>query len=604
MRPPVMPTVQDSPPTSADSIIEFTVGRRTWRVRQDFAWLIRESGVDWFALDLWTTAECVKHNTQRDVWRVSCGGSSYFAKVYHPAGLIARTKLLLRGPIASQEWRVGMYAATNGIATVRPVAMAWEHRRRTSGSSLLITEAVADAHPLQEYWRESRLDRVSAENLIDSLARLIARAHQGGFQHGDMHPGNILVRGRGGACELFFVDLHRVHTGRRVLPHHAIANLAQLNQWFRRNATRSQRLRFLASYIRYRDQFGQVSPLARNWPIDLRKLTLDLAIQADRHANRLWSKRDRRSMRSSRYYARVCPAPAWRGHALLQSKHPETGSGRTLTFTTRQWNEWLGDPLSWVDPARRTLLKDSHTATICKARLEGVESPIDVVVKRSLARNGWKTLAQMFGPSRNMRSWRMGHKLRNRDLPVATPLAVVERFALGLVRKDSIMMTEFVNDAVDLEAFLTRHIASLPVDRQRAVKDRLIEEVVRLLKAFHERGFVHRDMKAPNLMVRWEPPYDAPVSLTFIDMDGIFHRRRAAERQRIRAVSRLCASLIGSPGCTASDRLRFLKRYLTGPGRSPKDWKAVWRQIREEVCGKLQEKEVRRQWKLAYYGRE
>ncbi len=547
----------------------------------------------------------VKRNSQRDVWCVARPEGSFFAKVYHPVGLLARVKLLVRGPIASQEWHVGQYAATHRIATVRPVAMAWQHERRISGRSLLITEEVTGSLPLNEFWLGVRKTRTAANGLLDALARLIARAHQCGFQHGDMHPGNLLVRGAGSKYEVFFVDLHRVTTGRSVMPRQVVANLAQLNQWFRRNASRSQRLRFLHGYIRYRDQFAQASPLARNWRINLQKLAADLAVQAERHARKLWAKRDRRSMRTSRYFAKIQPAAGWRGHALLQTKHSFAGSpDGSISIPVGQWENWLRDPLSWLDPTRHTLLKDSHTATICRARMTAEGTSLDVVVKRTLARNAWKKLSQMFGPSRNVRSWRMANKLRNRDLPAAIPLAVVERFALGFVRTDSISFTEFLDGAVDLETFLTCGVAGLSPMEQRRVKDRLIESVVRLLKAFHERGFVHRDLKAPNLMVRWSPPFVGEPSLTFIDMDGISHRRRSSEPQRTRAVVRLCASLLSSPACTASDRLRFLRIYLTGPGRTATDWKRYWRHIHDEVCSKMHDKEFRRQWKLAHYGRE
>jgi serine/threonine protein kinase len=153
-------------------------------------------------------------------------------------------------------------------------------------------------------------------------------------------------------------------------------------------------------------------------------------------------------------------------------------------------------------------------------------------VKRPLSRNFWKKLAAVVGPSRTLRSWKMANRLRNRDLPVAQPLAVLERYALGLIRTDSIGISEYVDGASDLETFLTRDVAALPAGRRRLVKDRVIESVVRLLKAFHERGFVHRDMKAPNLMVRWAPPYRGSPVLIFIDMDGIKHVRRVRDAQR------------------------------------------------------------------------
>lgn len=594
-------TAEEGLPTP---FVEFTAGRYVWRVARSHLEALQADNIDWFGLSGPSGAVRVKRNSQRDVWQVHTPQGRYFAKIYHPVGFLARLKLLVRGPIAAQEWSVGLYGAAHNVATVVPIAMAWEQGRRISGRSLLITQEIVDSLPLNDYWMTVRHSRVEADMLADALARLIARAHQCGFQHDDMHPGNILVRRTGARCEVFFVDLHRVKIGSCVLPRHAVANLSQLNQWFRRNASRSQRLRFLEGYIRYRDQFAQASAMARNWRIDIQKLVYNLAVQAERHANKLWSKRDRRSMRGNRYFTKLRPAPGWKGHALLQTKHPSSGSGLSVDYKRAQWKAWLRDPLQWVDPSRQILLKDSHTATICRATLEAEGRRTEVVVKRTLARNGWKKLAQIFGPSRNMRSWRMANMLRNRDLPVATPIAVMERFALGLARLDSISFTEFIDDAVDLEAFLTSEIATLPPARQRQVKNRLIDSVVQLLKAFHERGFVHRDLKAPNLMVRWAAPFDGAPSLTFIDMDGISHRRRSTDRQRTRAVVRLCASLLGSPGCTASDRLRFLKTYLTVPGRPSADWKAQWRRIHDEVCSKLHDKELRRHWKLAHYGRE
>jgi tRNA A-37 threonylcarbamoyl transferase component Bud32 len=591
------------PPTSP-AVIEVTLhnGLR-WQVGEGHGDLIQPSGVDWFNLESCPNAERVKHNAQRDVWRVRIGEREYFAKLYHPAGPFAVAKVLMRGPTALREWAVGAYALSHGISAVVPVAAAWSQERMTAKPSLLVTEAVGSALPLSDHWASIRHDRLLAERLIEDLARLIARAHQCGFQHGDMHPGNILVRSSGRRGEALFVDLHNVCIGRSVGMRQIVANLAQLNQWFRRNASRTQRRRFLHQYIAYRDQFGQASPLARNWRIEPKKLVVDLNIQAERHANKLWAKRDRRTRRNGKYFARLRPATGWRGYGVLQSKHPApVDASAAHVLTRREWNDWLRDPLSWVDATKNQLVKDSHTATICRASLPARPHSIDVIVKRPLARNFWKKLAATLGPSRNWRAWRMAHMLRNRDLPAAQPLAIVERY-FGLTRTDSILFVEYVTDSVDLETFMTRNVGALDPRRQRAVKATLIESVVRLLKTFHERGFVHRDLKAPNLLVNWTAPYDGRPNLTLIDMDGIRHVWRPTEGQQMRALVRLCSSLLSSPGCTCTDRLRFLKGYLTGPGQTAAKWKDIWRQIHVQVCEKLYAKEDRRKWKLAHYGR-
>jgi hypothetical protein len=135
------------------------------------------------------------------------------------------------------------------------------------------------------------------------------------------------------------------------------------NQWFRRNASRSQRLRFLDAYISYRDQFAQASSLARNWRIDTGRLVADLAAQANRHAYYLWAKRDRRTLRNSRYFARIRPAPAG-APCSLDEQTPVPCHRRGRASFKGQWEEWLLS--SGVDdPRRQELLKDSHTAVVC-----------------------------------------------------------------------------------------------------------------------------------------------------------------------------------------------------------------------------------------------
>jgi len=592
-------------PLPSTAFVEMDRGRFRWRISQRHVAVLRLDGIDWFDLQAGPTASRVKHSSHREVWRVVHHGRAYYVKLYHPEGFVARAKARLFGSPALHEYNVALYAAAHAVNAVAPVAAAWQRPNGLGVTSLLMTEAAEGVEALSDAWLKVRACHGQAVGLIDAVARLVARAHQCGFRHGDLHPGNVLVRFVDGAWEALFVDLYDVRVGWAVSAAEMIANLAQLNQWFRSHATRAQRLRFLRGYLKSRDAFALASPWARNRPVAIRELLVKLAAQADRHADRLWAKRDRRSRRNGQYFAKIRPAPGWRGLALLRSKHPSPSAAAARSvFTRSQWERWLASPSDWADPRKQTLLKDSHTALVFRARLPVEDGAAEVVVKRPLARTLLKRILHAVGPSRNMRSWKTANMLLNRNLPVAQPLAVVERYAAGLLRTDSVCISDFVVGAVDLEVFLAQRLTAWPAERRLAAKGRLTETMVGLLRRFSDRGFAHRDFKASNLLVSWPEPLEGPPVLTLVDLEGVRYVGTATASHRNRILVRLAASLPRCPGCTRTDRLRFLKRYLTSPRATPRGWKDVWREIQGQVDAKLRSKERRRRWKIRRYGRE
>lgn len=593
-----------SPEPVLDEIVQFVDGEYQWRVSAAHADFLRVHPIDWLNLAESEYATLVKRNSRRDVWRVTLDGRAYFAKVYHPNDLLGKLKVIARGSTAMREWNVGTYAARHGIAGVVPVATAVKGFRGVGGPSLLITEAVPDVVPLNDYWEEIYACRTSARQLADTLAALIARAHQCGFRHGDMHPGNILVRRESDRGQTLFVDLHDVRIGKAVSMSEAVANLAQLHQWFRRHAPLTMRRRFLDRYQHHRELFANASAYARTLPMNSHQLIHDLSIQADLHANALWAKRDRRSGRTGRYFTRIRPAKGWRGNALLVSKHPSpTAQAARFEYKRSQWERWLRAPLDWTTPAKSRIIKNSHTATVSEASLPvNGESP-QIIVKRALSRNALKQFLLIFR-SRNAKAWRTANMLLNRDIPIAQPLAIVERFRLGLFRSDSLLLTDFVVGAMDLERLCRERLAGLPGRRQRELKSVLTDTLVLLMRCFHDRGFSHRDFKAQNLLVQWVEPYDDRPLITMVDMDGVRYVGRCDQLIRDKALVRLAVSMLDVPGCTRTDRVRFLRRYMMRFGKSDASWKAYWRALDTGVREKRQRKDARRDWKLRHYGRE
>jgi hypothetical protein len=548
----------------------------------------------------------VKDNARREVWRAVICGVPYYLKYYFRDRWWRRLGQLFRPPACRAEWEGGLFTARAGIAAPQPVAFTRDLRRGRRRCDLLVTEAIEPAQPLNDFWLQLGADadiaqrRRQQSQLTELLAELIARAHQAGFEHLDMHAANILVQPLAPQrYRVLFIDLQSARRGVPLSDQAVVRNLAQLNQWFRRHSSVADRLRFLRAYLRWRCEFEPQFAHARALDVSCRELVAKLQTAAHRHAERLWAQRDRRAARNGRYFLRLKLPGGWRGMAVATCKHATDESRASqMDFTRQWWRQQFTPPLRGLAGDGATACKNSHSAAVCRATLEHDDGQLPVIVKRPLARNWHRRLALLLRPSRSLRGWRMGHALLHRDLPTARPLAVLER-RWGPLVLDSLLVTEALPEAVDLETFLKRAAGQhSPADWYR-LKRELCRCLARNLRRLEERGFEHRDCKASNVLVVPRPQ----LALLWIDMDGLRHKpiRRAAP---LRALVRLHVSLLNSPGLTRTDRVRFLKLYFARYGQPADGWRALWPALVQAGAEKISAQEARRRWKLEHYGRE
>jgi Ser/Thr protein kinase RdoA (MazF antagonist) len=595
-----------SAPDSAQKIERRTLDGVEWTFRPHFgpalqglpaaAWT-DPSGQGW---------QRVKHNATRAVWRARIGGMTYFLKYYVHQRWVGAFKNLWRGPACEIEWKSGVYALAAGIPAVRPVACTDRVHCAGRMCSLLITEAVEPAYSLSRYWETLQADddparrRRDTAYLIDLLAEMIARAHQSGFEHRDMHAANILVHPIApGRYETVFVDLQSARLGTPLSDRAVVRNLAQLNQWFRRHSSIGDRLRFLRRYLRWRNEYEQAFEHGRPLDLSFGQLVPALVEAAKRHAERLWAKRDRRARRSNRYFSRMAIRGGWRGMVFVRCKRPaEESRASHLTLDCDWWRAQLENPLRWFEPETGRPCKQSHSALVTRAVLATDAERLPVIIKRPLARDWRRRLRQLFGPSRSMRGWRIGHALINRDIPAARPLAVLEK-RIGPLILDSVLLTEGVPGAVDLEAHLRREYEARSPHGWWRHKRELGDRLVRRLRRLAERGFIHRDCKAQNVLVVAHPR----LKLLWIDMDGLKHTRRPSAARQLEALLRLHVSLLDVPGLMRTDRARFLKAYFARFGSDPRAWRGAWRRLSRASAEKTRVKQLRREWKLKHYGR-
>ena len=218
----------------------------------------------------------------------------------------------------------------------------------------------------------------------------------------------------------------------------------------------------------------------------------------------------------------------------------------------------------------RVLKRSRATLVAAVGPCEGDTGPAVCVKRRSYTRR-FESARSTLKRSRAMSSWRNGRRLEAMGIRVARPLAAVERRFKR--RLDACFtITEMIPDARNLVEYAAGRVEGRRTvgaggdlgknsDREE-IRDwrKTIADCARALRDLHERGVFFHDLKAENILIRAaKGPKAGPW---FIDMDKVRIGRRVPDRQRIKNMAQLNASLHRI--LTRSDRLRFFVAYESG----------------------------------------
>jgi len=158
---------------------------------------------------------------------------------------------------AIRSLRGAVILADTGVATARPIA-AIEHRQgRFLSRSFYLTEEVAGSKIVNRIWLEDLAALGGAagvhrrRDFLRGLSQLFARLHEKNIYHNDLKDFNILAvpQGPGGAFGFFVLDLEGVRRFSALNRRRRIKNLVQINRTLGKYLSRSQRMRFLRSYL-------------------------------------------------------------------------------------------------------------------------------------------------------------------------------------------------------------------------------------------------------------------------------------------------------------------------------------------------------------------
>jgi len=581
------------------SLTQQVAGGFRWAMQPDLqAQLLDENGLriaEWLDAG---QAQIVKQGPHRIVYRVELPGLCFYVKHNFVQDQRAWFRQLVRPSKARIEYERAVSAAQRGIPTIQPLALAEQDTRVGSGESILITQSLEDCIPLHFFlaamlptFPEPRATRLR-QRLASELGTLVAKIHDAGILHHDLHAANLLVRvTEEDNVEIFVIDLLAVKLGPPLDWATSRENLVIINCWFTLRVHRADRLRFWKAYflarglgIWKRDAYG-TKHYAKGLP--------EIETMSWQRNLRFWQRRDKRCLVNNRYYRKI-NAPGIVGNVATEIAGDDLAS-------------LLRDPDAPFQQPGVRVLKESISSTVIEMMFR-VNGELRPVIYKRFRVTSWKDpLASWFRPAPALRSWVHGQGFRERGLPTARPFVVLHRRKLGMWH-EGYLLTEKINHAHDLHDSLSS-LAMFSATERMMLLRALIERVARTIRSLHQRQLSHRDLKAANILVRrWDAPPDEPSAYSqdiqnllympesaiwLIDLVGVENFTELSLGRKVQNLSRLNASFHDSPSISRTDRLRFLMTYLHCGAFGRCDWKSWWKQV-----GKATEKKVLRNRRL------
>jgi len=367
--------------------------------RAGFRWELEPEVEPWLSQLLSEPGEPVKEAPAKRVSRHEAGGRVFYVKRYrHDALPLRSLKFFLKSSPARKEWHVASKLVALGIPAVRHVAHGERWDWRGLRESILITEGF-QGRPLHEIPGLAPAD----------VMQFVARLHQGGVLHADLHSGNILASTEPLEFRLLDLDKTRIQ-----------ASLTA--------AEREDNLAFLAI----------------SFPLPL---TGRAAARRRELRRQLLHDRSRRCLRHNREFA--------------PQRHGALNWRVRLPLVTPAVARVLADPDDFLRDRAR-ILKPGSTTTV------GVADGL--VIKRFNFRKLLNLGKDLLRRSRAYRAFRKSYHLELAGIPTARVVAVADRRIAGFLAcsyqvmeeiPGAITMQKFIRSGGTLDRRLIRETAEL-----------------------------------------------------------------------------------------------------------------------------------------------
>jgi len=248
-------------------------------------------------------------------------------------------------------------------------------------------------------------------------------------------------------------------------------------------------------------------------------------------------------------------------------------------FGPSDWRQSLKEPDQLIDSPEQVLKSDGDIAVIVKT-LDVGNMAVRVVIKRQKCGDGFAGFCKGLLPGRSLRNFAAAERLRDGDIPVALPLAAIER-KCGFITLESIYITEYIAGSKSLHEFLRDDLSA--GNEAAAVKKTLAEQIGRIFAAMHNTGLWHRDGKAGNFLVRKDDA--GGYEIVLVDMDGIKQYGLRGPQCRWRGLCKLASTVLWHGSIYMTDYFRVFKVYSELTGLKRQGRKEVFKGLIGQAVG-------------------
>jgi len=479
------------------------------------------------------------------------GGKTIFIKQFRTLGGWQGFKYLIRSSQAMREWLISRFLSQKGILTPKALGMLERGKHGVLKESFFIAEALEEARDILDFCKNRfhGSDRTEEKNqILRLLAKTIRKIHDSGLFHKDFHGGNFLITDKG-PLSLYLVDFHQARKQLKVSRAKRLWNIAQIFSVLDFMLDNETKKLFLLTYC-------------QGWTFSGR--TLDRCLgKMERMVQKIVKGHQKRRAKKCLKESTLFTIERRAGLKIYRRREMEEHDLMAILEVRREM----------VHSQREKLLKYLPESSVSTIRDIAVNDR-RVCIKEYRYETILDRLRSSFRRPKGKSSWVAGNALFSRGICPLKPLAYVERWKLGLLRK-ALFVTESLAGDMEMGQYLTRRFA------RKAGQDlgRFIGQFAGWIGSLHRAGIYHRDLKTCNILVREKPD---GWGFSLIDLEDVLQEPKIGTDRILGNLVQINCSV--PRFLSYGDRIRFLKGYLRANPLTISE-KALIRGVLEESRG-------------------